>query len=110
MTTIAQQKRFNKSIETYLYNIGAKLFKKDVFECFEIETKAGILTIRLDDIEPRKKINAIYCQFAEPTKAAEVVSNISRLNTYSGKYNFLSSDTDILKFQFCKEIDLILNK
>lgn len=106
MITKAQSQKLNILLTAYLKKLGA--IYNDRFNDYDLETKAGLCHIRLDSIE-RTPVVSIYCRFDDEKLAANKVPNYTRLNTWSGKYNFLTSgNVDDLFNEFKKEFDLLV--
>ena len=95
------QEIFNKEIETLMLGYGAKeTARTDRFIAWELETKAGLLTINLPTY-PSYGFT-VFSRFAEPEKANEVLGKDLCLNEYSGKYNFHTGN--VLKKQIKTEL------
>ena len=91
------------------------------FKSFLVKTRCGDLRVHLDcsEDEVRAAGHTIFCRFDEPQRACEVLGlkptfkgedgrqmydgSNSRLNQYSGKWNFHGSDVSDLVSQFFLE-------
>ena len=110
MASKAQQKKFNKSVEKAILELGGTLKEELGFlKRFSLQTKAGNLEISLHEAEA-SKLFTIFSRFDDPKLANEVLStsNKSNLNNFSGKWNFhylgAQSCLDVFLFSL-KEIE-----
>lgn len=68
-------------------------FTRTEENAFIMETKAGLLWLKLD-AEPDSCCLSVYARFDNVNKANEVLGEDLRLNKYSGKFNFHYTEVD----------------
>ena len=95
-------------VEANILESGGK--RRTALNEFELQTVCGILSISLD---VGFYIFSINCRFAEVKRAVDHFksnpSSSSRLNTFSGKWNFNGTDATDLVTEFFIEINPLLN-
>ena len=108
MATKKQQSEFNKNVIDYITGIGAvEIHNANVYG-YELNTKAGILLIALDEPE-RSEVFSIYCRFEDEKKAFEVLGDDERLNSYTGKWNFHNGIAESALNNLKREISHLLD-
>lgn len=99
----------NKKVQSFVLSNGGQLIGNDGRKIeLSIDTDAGVMNIVI--FSEASPVASIFCRFLAPLLAFNKLEDNSRLNQYSGKFNFHYSDTDTCFYLFTKEMDFILNK
>lgn len=111
MATKSAHIAFNRSVAKYLESIGAEIKENAVFNGqWVLKTVAGELNISIHEPE-RSEVFSIFCRFEDVEKAKNIVlpgGYHSRLNDYSGKWNFHAYDANELLQEFKTELSSLL--
>ena len=105
-----RQAKFVKNITTFLNSVGAVKVnsRADYYLSYEINTKAGKLSINIDT--SYSIIFSIFTRFEEVEKAKQILGNSTRLNSYCGKWNFHYNSEDTIQHLFERELSEIIIK
>ena len=99
----------NKKVQSFVLSNGGQVIGNDGRKIeLSIDNDAGKLNITI--LSECSSVASIFCRFLAPLLAFNKLEDNSRLNQYSGKFNFHYSDTNTCFYLFTKEMDFILNK
>lgn len=84
-------KKFQKMAEELISTLGFIKAGTDGIYPWSIETKAGALHLAIMD-------DWIACVFVDQVKARGVLKGDQRLNIHSGKWNWMSGESDLQAF------------
>lgn len=99
----------NKKVQSFVLSNGGQVIGNDGRKIeLSIDTDAGLMNIVM--FSEASSVASIFCRFLAPSLSLNKLESNSRLNQYSGKFNFHYSDTDTCFYLFTKEMDFILNK
>lgn len=84
-------KKFQKAAEEVISSLGFIKTETDSLYPWSIATKAGALNLAIMD-------DWIACVFVDEVKARSVLKGDRRLNTHSGKWNWMHGESDLQSF------------
>lgn len=84
-------KKFKKMAEEVISSLGFIKAETDSLYPWSLETKAGSLNLAVMD-------DWIACVFVDQVKARGVLKGDKRLNFHSGKWNWMSGESDLQSF------------